>query len=250
MCEVIAVVSGKGGVGKSTVTASISFALALKNYKILAIDADVGLRNLDLLLGVEDAALFDFSDVLSGKCPFNKAVQVHPQIPSLHFLTAPQISAPEDISLNALQKICSLASGHFDYIFIDSPAGIGSGFLNAALASDRALIVATPDYTSIRDADRVAGLLVENGINDVRLIINRVRVDLMRKGLIANIDDMIDSISVKLIGIIPEDAAVIVECNAGKPVVLKKSMAAKAVDNIARRIIGEDVKLYKFWKRF
>lgn len=248
LSKIVAIASGKGGVGKSTIAAGISASLAQKGYRVLAIDADIGLRNLDLFFGISNISVFDFSDVLYGHCSLEKAVVTHREIPRLSFLTAPQISTTEEIRPDALKSICQMAKKSFDFIIIDCPAGIGSGFINAAIASDVALVVATPDYTSIRDADRAAGLIYERGVDEVRLIINRVRPDLMRKGLVANIDEMIDGISLRLIGIIPEDEMVIISSNSGKPITMTKSKASKAIDDIAGRLTGEDIKIYKFWK--
>ncbi len=250
LSRIVSIASGKGGVGKSTIAAGISTSLAQKGYKVLAIDADIGLRNLDLFFGISNISVFDFSDVLYGHCSLEKAVVKHENIPNLSFLTAPQISTTEEIRTDALKSICQMAKKSYDFIIIDCPAGIGSGFINAAIASDVSLVVATPDHTSIRDADRAAGLIYERGVDEVRLIINRVRADLMKKGLVANVDDMIDGISLRLIGIVPEDEKVLIASNAGKPITLSKSKskASKAIDDIAGRLTGEDIKIYKFWK--
>ncbi len=248
MGNIIAIASGKGGVGKSTITAGLSAALANMGYKVLAIDADIGLRNLDLLLGLSNLSVFDFSDVLSENCSLEKAIIAHSKISNLFFLTAPQISTSDEIRPDGLKRICELTKNFYDFIIIDCPAGIGSGFISAAAAAEIALVVATPDLTSIRDADRTAGLLYEKGVSEVRLVINRVRAELMKRGLVANVDDMIDGISLRLIGIVPEDEKVIINSNAGIPITISKSNASTAIKNIARRLTGEDVKIQKFWK--
>lgn len=248
MGEVIVVASGKGGVGKSTITASLSYALALRGYSVLAVDADVGLRNLDILLGLEDRSLFNLADVLTDKCKLSKAIIPHDDVKKLFFLPSPQLALPDDINPAAMKNLFSELADEYDFVFVDCPAGIGRGFMNAIAGADRALVVATPDNTSIRDADRAAGILIDSGITDTRLIINRVRPDLIKKRLVANIDEMIDRISLQLVGLIPEDENVLIMTNSGKPVIYGKGPAAKALNNIASRMEGMNIPLYRFWK--
>lgn len=248
MGEVIVVASGKGGVGKSTVTAGLSCALAFRGYKILAVDADIGLRNLDIMLGLEDRSLFNIADVLTGRCSLSKAIIPHDDISKLHFLPSSQLASPDDIKPDMMRGLCERLSNEYDFVFIDSPAGIGNGFYNAIAGASRAIIVSTPENTAIRDADRAAGIIIDNGVADAKLVINRVRPDLIKKKLVANIDQVIDGVSLQLIGLMPEDENVLIMNNRGKSIVTIKSPAAKAINNIASRLEGENVPLYRFWK--
>lgn len=248
MGDVITFASGKGGVGKSTITASVAARLASMGCKILVIDGDVGLRNLDLLLGLQDSSIFDFSDFYYKKCTFEKCVTEHPDLKNLFFITAPLKLLDNDASENALKAVCDYAADKFDFMLIDAPAGIGNTFYGAVKCADRVYIVTTPDYTAMRDAERVSEIVLDMGIKNTRLIVNRVRTRLIKKKLVANIDEIIDSVATRLIGVIPEDENIIVVSNAGIPSTLTKSLSTHAINNIACRILGEDVKLFKFWK--
>jgi len=251
MGEVIVIASGKGGSGKTTVTAALSCSLAMRRKRVMALDADVGLRNLDLALGLADRAVFDFLDVINGRCSLEKASVCHPLVQSLYLLAAPQLSYGELAQaftpevMDGMRALCSELSRHYDYVLVDSPAGIGPGLLLAAAGASSALIVATPDLACVRDADQAAEVLLSLGIERQRLIVNRVRPSLIDRGGALNIDDVIDGISVQLIGVIPEDESVTACLNAGQPLPLGKSRAARAVGNIARRLCGERVELMK-----
>lgn len=251
MGEVIVIASGKGGSGKTTITAALSCNLAMRGKRVMALDADVGLRNLDLALGLADHAVFDFLDVINGSCSLEKASVRHPLVPSLYLLAAPQLSYGEFAQvftrevMEGMRALCSELSRHYDYIFVDSPAGIGPGLMLAAAGATSALIVATPDLACVRDADQAAEVLLSIGIEKQRLIVNRVRPSLIDRGGAMDIDDVIDDVSVQLIGVIPEDESVIACLNAGQLLPMGKSHAAKAVDNIARRLCGERVALMK-----
>jgi len=251
MGEVIVVASGKGGSGKTTVTAALSCSLAMRGKRVIAVDADIGLRNLDLALGLSDRTVFDFLDVINGRCALEKASVCHPLLPSLSLLAAPQLSCGELVRVftpetaYGIRAVCAELSRQYDYVFVDSPAGIGQGLLLAAAGAASALLVVTPDLASVRDADQAAEVLSSIGVERQRLIVNRVRPPLIKKGGAMNIDDVIDAVSVQLMGIIPEDESVTEALNAGRPLCMGKSPAARAAANIARRLCGERVELLK-----
>jgi len=245
--KIYVVASGKGGVGKTVVTANVGTALAMRGKKVLLIDLDVGLRNLDLVLGLENEALFDIGDVVHKRCEPQRAIVAHDSIKGLSLLPAPtQLS--DNITPDEVQELCGQLKPSYDYILIDAPAGIGYGFYRAAISADSALLVSTPDTLSMRDADRAAVGLREMNVKNIRLVVNRVHINLVKKKMAANIDEVIDSIAVQLIGIIPENEEVLAMCNMGKPVITAECGAATALKNIAGRILGEDIPILHFWK--
>ena len=241
MGKAIVIASGKGGTGKTTATAAISSCLTLAGKTVLCIDADAGLKNLDLCLGLSDKAVFDFGDVINGRCGLDEAVIPHPALPRLFFLTAPvePISSAHDAE--GLTRLIGFAKTVFDYCIIDSPAGLGAGFTAAAAAADCAVIISASDPSSCRDSGRVVMELREMGMEDIRLVVNRVH-----KGILARtkqtIDDAVDSIGARLLGIVPEDKQVILAAAAQTPLALTKGCnALAAFDRIARRIDGQRV---------
>lgn len=241
MGKAIVIASGKGGTGKTTATAAISSCLTLAGKTVLCIDADAGLKNLDLCLGLSDKAVFDFGDVINGRCGLDEAVIPHPALPRLFFLTAPvePISSAHDAE--GLTRLIDFAKTVFDYCIIDSPAGLGAGFTAAAAAADCAVIISASDPSSCRDSGRVVMELREMGMEDIRLVVNRVH-----KGILARtkqtIDDAVDSIGARLLGIVPEDKQVILAAAAQTPLALTKGCnALAAFDRIARRIDGHRV---------
>jgi septum site-determining protein MinD len=243
MGKVIVFTSGKGGTGKTTSAAALASALAARGMKILCIDADAGLKNLDLSLGLSETALCDFCDVLDGRCSFDEAVYEHPAIPGLFFLTAPTLVHTEDINASAFNDMLSSVRDRFDFCFIDSPAGIGSGFRLSAQAADAAIIVSTSDASSSRDAQRIVMELRAMGISNISLIVNRVRPKIFRISKL-DVDDLIDTVGAKLIGLIPEDRAVILAANLGVPLLSYTSKgAAAAFTRIAGRLLGERVSI-------
>ena len=238
MGKAIVIASGKGGTGKTTATAAISSCLALAGKTVLCIDADAGLKNLDLCLGLSDKAVFDFGDVINGRCGLEAAVIPHPQLPRLFFLTAPVDSAEE---AEGLTRLIRFTRDIFDYCIIDSPAGLGSGFTAAAAAADCAIVVSASDPSSCRDSGRVVMELREMGVEDPRLVVNRVRKNILFRTK-QTIDDAVDSIGARLLGIVPEDKQVILAAAAQQPLALSKNCdALSAFDRIARRIDGEKV---------
>ena len=245
MGKVIVVASGKGGTGKTTAVGALASCLAALGHKTLCIDCDVGMRNLDVTLGMSSFAVTDFGDVLSGDIPLETACAAHPNISNLYFLPAPAAMCPEDINRSAFLKMIETIKSSFDYCLIDAPAGVGQGFRLAASGADMGLIVTTGDVSSMRDSQKAAQLLRDTGLNDLRLIVNRVRPRHYRK-LKATIDDTIDTVSVRLIGIVYEDEAVIISANREIPLILyERKHAARQFLRIAERITGAEIPLLR-----
>mgnify|MGYP002619682246 CR=1 FL=1 len=233
---VIAVTSGKGGTGKTSVTGGVASCLARLGKRVLCIDMDIGLRNLDISLGLSDRALMDFSDVAEGRCPLARAAVTHPDLPNLSLLTAPMSLSP-DVTATRIRALLRTARDRYDYIMIDSPAGLGPGFQLAVCGADRALVVATNDASSLRDAQRTVSVL-RNRIPRIHLVVNRVQPRLLRR-LHTTIDDAMDAAGLPLIGVIPEDRRVILAANLGRPLILEgRQGAANACLNIAKRLEG------------
>jgi len=231
----IVVASGKGGTGKTSLTGGIAACLARLERKVLCIDMDIGLRNLDISLGMSDRVLMDFSDVVEGRCTLDRAAVSHPDLPGLHMLTAP-IRLPDSVDERGIAALLDEARQQFDYILLDAPAGLDAGFRLAACAADRAIVVATNDASSLRDAQRAVGEL--NHIKQVHLVVNRVQPKLLRR-LRTTIDDAMDTAGLPLLGVVPEDPKVVLAANRGKPLILTgRRGAANACLNIAKRIEG------------
>ena len=244
MGEVIVVTSGKGGVGKTTTTANIGAGLASMGKKVVLVDADIGLRNLDVVLGLENRIVYDIVDVTSGNCRLRQALIKDKRLEGLHLLPAAQTKDKTAVSPDQMRELCTELKKDFDYIIIDCPAGIEQGFRNAVAGADKAIVVTTPEVSAVRDADRIIGLLEAAELRDPKLIINRIRPKMVRQGDMMSIDDIIDILAVDLIGIIPEDDMIVITTNRGEPVVLDLgSRSGLAYRNINRRILGEDVPL-------
>jgi len=241
--EVIVITSGKGGTGKTTLTAGLGAALARLGQRVLCIDCDVGLRNLDLSLGMADAALMDFSDVLAGRCSLERAAAVHPKVENLSLLTAP-LSLPEALAAEGpFQGLLDQARQRYDSVLIDSPAGLGPGFRLAVCGADRALVVTLSDPASLRDAQRVVLQLAK--LERVHLVVNRVQGKLLRR-LGTTIDDAMDAAGLPLLGLVPEDVAVVLSAGNGQLVQdLGKRSAGAAFRNIALRLTGQEIPLMK-----
>ena len=250
LAKVIVVTSGKGGTGKTTTTASLGAALALKGMRTLLIDADIGLRNLDVILGLENRIVFNIVDVAKGVCKPSQAIIKSKKSPNLSLLPASQTDDKDIISEEEIKDVIEKYKRDFHFILIDSPAGIEQGFKNAMCAADSALIVATPEVSSIRDADRVVGLLSAEGL-DVSLIINRLDYNLVCRGDMLSVEDVQEILGVDLVGVVERDDDVIVAANCGEPVTYNnKSRAANAFNNIAKRLCGESIPLETFNKSF
>ena len=243
MATVIAVTSGKGGTGKTSLVGAVSSCLAALGHPTLCIDMDVGLRNLDLSLGLSDRALMDFSDVVQGRCPLEKAVVEHPQIQGLFLLTAP-FSLPQGVAEEAMLDLLFQARQKFDYILLDAPAGLGEGFQLSVCGCDRAIVVSTTDASALRDAQRTVTELMTQ-VGTIHLVVNRVQPKLLKK-LHTTIDDAMDAAGLPLLGVVPEDNRVMLAANQGIPLILSANKgAAVAYRNIALRIDGQRVPLMK-----
>ena len=242
MGTVITVTSGKGGTGKTTVTGGVASCLARLGKTVLCIDMDIGLRNLDISLGLSDRALMDFADVALGNCPLARAAVSHPDLPNLSLLTAP-MRLPPQVTAGSIRALLRTARDRYDYIFIDCPAGLGPGFQLATCGADRALVVATNDASSLRDAQRAVEELYH--LRQVNLVMNRIQPKLLRE-LRTTIDDAMDAAGLPLIGVIPEDRRVILAANMGRPLILEgRRGAANACLNIAKRIEGYRVPIMR-----
>ena len=241
MGEVIVITSGKGGVGKTTTTANIGAGLSLLGKKVIIIDTDLGLRNLDVVMGLENLIVYNLVDVIEGKCRLKQALIRDKRYENLYLLPSAQTKDKSAVSPGQMKKLTSELKETYDYIILDCPAGIEQGFQNAIAGADRAIVVTTPEVSAIRDADRIVGLLGEARIPKMDLIINRIRMDMVRKGDMMSVDDVTEILSVPLIGAIPDDERVVVGTNQGEPIVGGDSKAGKAYQNICKRILGVDV---------
>lgn len=244
MGEVIVITSGKGGVGKTTTTANIGTGLALMGKKVVLVDTDIGLRNLDVVLGLENRIVYDIVDVIEGFCRMKQALIKDKRYDGLFLLPAAQTRDKTSIKPEQMIKLCDELREEFDYTFVDCPAGIEQGFKNAIAGADKAIVVTTPEVSAVRDADRIIGLLEAHELRNPKLLINRVRMDMVRRGDMMNIDDIIDILAIDLMGVVPDDEKIVVSTNRGEPAVTdQKSAAGQAYRNIARRLSGEEVPL-------
>ena len=246
MSEVIVVTSGKGGVGKTTTTANIGYALAKHGFEVLLIDTDIGLRNLDVVMGLENRIVYNLVDVIEGNCRHQQAIIRDKQCDTLSLLPAAQTRDKSAVSPEQMIKLISQLKPDYDYIIIDCPAGIEQGFKNAIAAAKRAIVVTTPEVSAIRDADRIIGLLERAGIRKNELLINRLRVDMVRRGDMMSVEDVTEILAIDLLGVIPDDESVVVATNQGEPVVGEDSLAGKCYQNICRRLLGEEVPISDF----
>jgi septum site-determining protein MinD len=239
---VITITSGKGGVGKTTATANLGVALALLGQRVVAIDADIGLRNLDVVMGLENRIVYDIVDVVEGHCRLRQALIRDKRVPELYLLPAAQTRDKTAVSPEDMVRLCDQMRSDFDFILIDSPAGIEHGFRNAIAPADKVIIITTPEVAAVRDADRIIGLIEAQEKGPASLIINRIKPDMVRYGDMLNTSDVIEILAIDLIGIVPDDKAIIVSTNKGVPIVLDdKAPAGLAFRNIARRLLGEEV---------
>ncbi len=242
--KAIVVTSGKGGVGKTTTTANVGAALAKQGEKVAVIDTDVGLRNLDVVMGLEGRVVYDLIDVFEGSCKLKQALIRDKRVENLHLIAASQTKDKSALSEARMQETVRmlLEDEGFDRVIIDSPAGIESGFQTAASAAEGALVVVNPEVSSVRDADRIIGLLEAREVTEVRLIVNRLRPNMVERGDMLEVDDVLEILGIKLIGIVPEDEKILVSTNLGSPASLDEdNQAGEAFRSIAKRIRGEDV---------
>lgn len=241
MGEVIVVTSGKGGVGKTTTTANLGVGLAKLDKKVVVIDTDLGLRNLDVVMGLENRIVYNLVDVIEGNCRIKQALIKDKRHDNLYLLPSAQTKDKSAISPQQMKKLTEELKEEYDYILLDCPAGIEQGFENAIAGADRAIIVTTPEVSAIRDADRIIGLLEKKQIQKMDLIINRLRMDMVKRGDMMSVEDVTEILSVHLLGAIPDDEQIVIGTNQGEPVIGLDSMAGKAYFNICKRILGEDV---------
>jgi septum site-determining protein MinD len=244
--EAIVITSGKGGVGKTTTTANLGTALALSGKKVCLVDTDIGLRNLDVIMGLENRVIYDLVDVIEGRCKIHQGLIKDKRFSDLlYLLPAAQTSDKNAVNPEQMKKLISELKQDYDYVLIDCPAGIERGFKNAIAGADRAIVVTTPDVSSVRDADRVIGLLErEEDIEPPKLIVNRIRSYMMKNGEMLDVDEIVTHLSIDLIGIVADDDNVIKASNIGEPIALDpNNSVAISYRNIARRILGESVPL-------
>ena len=240
--KVITITSGKGGVGKTTNAANIAAALALTGDKVVCIDGDIGLRNLDVVLGLENRIVYDLVDVVEGRCRLAQAMIKDKRIPDFYLIPAAQTRDKTAVSPSDMVNLCDQLRPDFDWVVIDCPAGIERGFRNALAPADIVLVVTNPEISAVRDADRIIGLVESEEKGPARLILNRVNPEMIKRGDMLSPDDVVDLLAIQLIGIVPDDGQVLISSNQGTPVVLnEKSKVGKAFRNIAARLKGEQV---------
>ncbi|MBI9014265.1 MAG: septum site-determining protein MinD [Clostridiales bacterium] len=244
MGEVIVITSGKGGVGKTTTTANIGAGLVNLGNKVVVIDADIGLRNLDVVLGLENRIVYDIVDVVSEQCRLKQALIKDKRFDGLYLLPAAQTKDKDSVSTEQMVKLCNELRQTHDYVLIDCPAGIEQGFKNAIAGADKAIVVTTPEISAVRDADRIIGLLEAAEVCNPRLIVNRIRPDMVRRGEMMDLDDMRDILAIEVIGVVPDDESVVISTNRGIPTVSDEtSFSGQAFRNISLRITGIEVPL-------
>ena len=241
MSEVIVITSGKGGVGKTTTVANIGTGLAMLGKKVAVVDTDIGLRNLDVVLGLENRIVYNLVDVVNGSCRLRQALIRDKRHPELYLLPSAQTKDKTAVSPEQMIKLTQELREEFDYVLLDCPAGIEQGFKNAIAGADKAIVVTTPEVSAIRDADRIIGLLEAGDIRDIRLIINRLRPDMIARGDMMSVDDVLEILAVDLLGTILDDEQIVVATNQGEPLSGQNSQAEEEYQNICKRILGEDI---------
>lgn len=243
MCEVIVVTSGKGGVGKTTATANLGTGLARLNKKVVLVDTDIGLRNLDVVMGLENRIVYNLVDVVEGNCRLKQALIKDKRFPNLALLPSAQTRDKSAVTPEQMIKLTNDLREHFDYVLLDCPAGIEQGFRNAIAGADRAIVITTPEVSAIRDADRIIGLLEANEMQRIDLLINRLRMDMIRRGDMMSVEDVVEILAISLIGAVPDDESVVISTNQGEPLSGNETLAGQAFFNVCRRITGEAVPL-------
>ena len=250
--EVIVVTSGKGGVGKTTTTANVGTGLAKLGKKVCLIDTDIGLRNLDVVMGLENRIVYNLVDVVEGNCRIKQALIRDKRHPGLYLMPSAQTRDKTAVSPGQMVKVIDHLKEQFDYIILDCPAGIEQGFQNAIAGADRAIVVTTPEVSAIRDADRIIGLLKNAEMPLIELLINRVRMDMVRRGDMMSLKDVCEILPIPLLGAVPDDENIVISTNQGEPLSGLDSMSGQAYQNICRRINGEklpimDLNQKKVW---
>jgi septum site-determining protein MinD len=240
--KVVTITSGKGGVGKTTAAANLGVALARLGKRVVTIDADIGLRNLDVVMGLENRIVYDLVDVIEGRCRLRQALIRDKRLDTLFLLPAAQTRDKMAVSPSDMVRVCDQLRTQFDYMLIDSPAGIERGYRNAVAPADLVIIVTNPEVSAVRDADRIIGLVEAEGKGPPQLVINRINPDMVQRGDMLDTSDVVEILAVDVIGIVPEDPMVLISTNRGHPVALDgSSQAGRAFQNIARRLLGQDV---------
>ena len=248
MGEVIVITSGKGGVGKTTTTANIGIGLSRLGKKVMVIDTDLGLRNLDVVLGLENRIVYNIVDVIEGSCRLKQALIKDKRFPELYLIPSAQTKDKTSVSPEQMKKLIDDIRDDFDFILLDCPAGIEQGFQNAIAGADRAIVVTTPEVSAIRDADRILGLLEASGIRKNELLINRLRIDMVKRGDMMSVEDVTEILAVDLLGVIPDDEQVVIATNQGEPVVGEDGLAGSSYMNICRRLLGEEIPIEDYMK--
>lgn len=248
MSEVIVVTSGKGRVGKTTTSANVGTGLAEMGKKVVLIDTDIGLRNLDVVMGLENRIIYNLVDIVEGNCRVKQALIRDKRHPNLYLMPSAQTRDKTAVNPEQMIKMIKHLKSQFDYIILDCPAGIEQGFQNAIAGADRALVVTTPEVSAIRDADRIIGLLEANEFKKIDLVINRLRYDMIRRGDMMSSSDVVDILSIPLIGIVPDDENVVFATNQGEPLVCNNTPAGRAYQNICFRVAGKEVPFLDFEK--
>ena len=241
MSEVIVVTSGKGGVGKTTTSANVGTGLAKLNKKVVLIDTDIGLRNLDVVMGIENRIVYNLVDVVEGNCRPKQAMIKDKRYDNLYLLPSAQTRDKTSVTPEQMKALTNELRQEFDYIILDCPAGIEQGFKNAIAGADRALVVTTPEVSAIRDADRIIGLLEANEMKRTDLIVNRIRTDMVKRGEMMSLEDVLDILAINLIGAVPDDENIVISTNQGEPLAGNNTLAGQAYMNICKRILGEEV---------
>jgi septum site-determining protein MinD len=241
-CRIIVITSGKGGVGKTTTTANLAVALANEGHKVVAVDGDVGLRNLDVIMGLENRIVYTLVDVIEGTCRLNQAMIRDKRVSNLYMIPTAQSRTKDSVTSDQMLEICRQLRSEFDFVLIDSPAGIEAGFRNAAIGADEALVVTTPEVSAVRDADRIIGLLESMEKAPISLIVNRIKPEMVKRGEMLAVQDVLDILAVDLIGTIPDDDSVVTSSNRGEPLTFSNGTgASQAFLDIAKRICGNEV---------
>ncbi|MBI5878936.1 MAG: septum site-determining protein MinD [Chloroflexi bacterium] len=244
MGRVITITSGKGGVGKTTTTANLGVALALQGKKVVCLDADIGLRNLDVVMGLENRIVYDIVDVVEGRARLRQAMIKDKRMPELYLIPAAQTRDKSAVNPDQMRTLCAELKKEHDFVLIDSPAGIEQGFRNAIAGADEILIVTTPEVSAVRDADRIIGLVEAAEKGEPRLIINRLRPAMVKRGDMLSVEDVLEVLAINLVGVVPDDEAIIVTTNRGQPAAMdNQSQAGQSYRNIAARLMGQDVPL-------
>lgn len=246
--EVIVVTSGKGGVGKTTTCANLGTGLAKLGHKVCLIDTDTGLRNLDVVMGLENRIVYNLVDVVEGKCRVKQALIRDKRHPGLYMMPSAQTRDKSAVAPGQMVKVIDSLKEQFDYILLDCPAGIEQGFQTAIAGANRAVVVTTPEVSAIRDADRIIGLLEANSFTKIDLLINKLRIDMIRRGDMMSAQDVVDILSIPLIGVVPDDENVVVATNQGEPLVGGVSPAGQAYDNVVKRVAGKEIPFMNFEK--